>query len=124
VERLSPESSAIVLLATGVAATGAGTAAGGGDGAVVTGAGVAVFDSLGSQASSSNPSTSFFPFRRPLVAATAVGEAPDLASNAFSSTASFAGFAGVGLVFFVVLSRRAPPGPLNNPPGAEASVWS
>lgn len=106
-----------MLLATGVAA-GAGAAAGCGDGSVVAGAGVPVFDSLSAQASSSNPSTSFFPFGRPFVAAAAVGEAPDLTSNAFSSTTSFAGFAGVGRVFLVVLSRSAPPRPLNSPPAS------
>jgi hypothetical protein len=116
---VSPESSAIVLFATGVAA-GAGAAAGCDAGSVVVGGDAADFGSLGSQASSSNPSPSFFSFWRLAVAATAVEAASDFVSKAFSSTTSFAGLAGVGLVFFV-LSRRAPPGPLNNPPAAEES---
>lgn len=82
---------------------------------------VVVFGFLGSQALSSNPPSGFFSdgdsVSLPLVA-TALG------LKAVSSTLFLAGFAGVGLVFLVVLLRIAPPGPLKSPPAPLVGVPS
>jgi hypothetical protein len=91
---------------------GAGVVVAGVAGVAAVAVGV-VFDFLGFHASSSKPSAGFdsdvdsvgFPF-----VASALG------LKASSLTVSLAGFAGVGLVFLAVLSRIAPPGPLNSPP--------